>query len=81
MNLPVFDIFTPVKETGRLWTKKKLKTLAAELAKGLKKSDLNHFLVKKNQTRITQMDSQILSLYAKGMTTCEIVATFKAFRI
>lgn len=26
-------------------------------------------LIKKNQTHITQMDSQILSLYAKGMTT------------
>ncbi len=34
-------------------------------------------LIKKNQTRITQMDSQILSLHAKGMTTREIVATFK----
>lgn len=34
-------------------------------------------LIKKNQTRITQMDSQILSLYAKGMTTHEIVATFR----
>lgn len=34
-------------------------------------------LLKKHQTRITQMDSQILSLYAKGMTTREIVATFK----
>ncbi|WP_368265989.1 IS256 family transposase [Dickeya chrysanthemi] len=34
-------------------------------------------LIKKNQTRITQMDSQILSLYAKGMTTREIVATFQ----
>jgi putative transposase len=34
-------------------------------------------LIKKNQTRITQMDNQILSLYAKGMTTREIVATFK----
>ncbi|AXF75741.1 IS256 family transposase [Erwinia tracheiphila] len=34
-------------------------------------------LVKKNQTRITQMDSQILSLYAKGMITREIVDTFK----
>nr|CDS56682.1 hypothetical protein SYMBAF_160160 [Serratia symbiotica] len=31
--------------------------------------------IKKNQTRITQIDSQILSLYAKGMTTREIVAT------
>ncbi|WP_181892645.1 IS256 family transposase, partial [Pectobacterium parvum] len=34
-------------------------------------------LIKKNQTRITQMDSQILSLYAKGMAPREIVATFK----
>jgi putative transposase len=34
-------------------------------------------LIKKNQTRITHMDSQILSLYAKGMTTREITATFK----
>jgi len=34
-------------------------------------------LIRKNQTRITQMDRQILSLYAKGMTTREIVATFK----
>ncbi|EKR5136119.1 TPA: transposase [Escherichia coli] len=29
-------------------------------------------LVKKNQPRITGMDNQILSLYAKGMTTREI---------
>jgi len=28
-------------------------------------------LIKKNQTRITQVDNQILSLYAKGMTTRE----------
>lgn len=34
-------------------------------------------LFKKHQTRITQMGSQILSLNAKGMTTREIVATFK----
>lgn len=34
-------------------------------------------LIKKHQTRITRMDSQILSLYAKGMTNREIVATFK----
>ncbi|KEJ53683.1 transposase, Mutator family protein [Escherichia coli 3-020-07_S3_C2] len=34
-------------------------------------------LVKKNQTRITGMDSQILSLYAKGMTAREIAAAFK----
>ena len=34
-------------------------------------------LVKKHQTRLTQMDDQILSLYAKGMTTREIADTFK----
>lgn len=34
-------------------------------------------LIKKHQTRITQMDNQILFLYAKGMTTREIVTTFK----
>lgn len=34
-------------------------------------------LVKKQQTRFTSMDDKILSLYAKGMTTREIVVTFK----
>jgi len=34
-------------------------------------------LVKKNQTRFTSMDDKILSLYAKGMSTREIVATAK----
>lgn len=34
-------------------------------------------LVKKNQTRITGMDNQILSLCAKGMTTRKIAAAFK----
>ena len=34
-------------------------------------------LVKQHQTRLTAMDDKILSLYAKGMTTREIVATFK----
>ena len=34
-------------------------------------------LIKKQQTRFTSMDDKILSLYAKGMTTRDIVATFK----
>lgn len=34
-------------------------------------------LIKKHQTRMTHMDDQILSLYAKGMTNREIVAFFK----
>lgn len=33
--------------------------------------------IKKGQTRLTDFDSQILCLYAKGMTTREIVDTFK----
>ncbi|SPX22241.1 transposase [Escherichia coli] len=37
-------MFTPTPETGKLWTKIKLKALAAELAKGLKtEADLNQF--------------------------------------
>lgn len=34
-------------------------------------------LIKKGQTRITGMDDQILNLYAKGMSTRDIVATFE----
>ncbi|WP_062268145.1 IS256 family transposase [Endozoicomonas arenosclerae] len=34
-------------------------------------------LVKKRQTRFTSMDDKILHLYAKGMSTREIVAVFK----
>lgn len=34
-------------------------------------------LVKKHQTRFTSMDDKILSLYAKGMTTREIVDSFE----
>lgn len=34
-------------------------------------------IVKKNQTRFTSMDDKILYLYSKGMTTRDIVATFK----
>lgn len=34
-------------------------------------------LVRKNQTRLTRMDDQILTLYAKGLSTREIVEAFK----
>lgn len=34
-------------------------------------------LVRKNQTRLTTMDDQILTLYSKGLSTREIVQTFK----
>jgi putative transposase len=34
-------------------------------------------LIRKGQTRLTQFDDQILALYAKGMSTRDIVATFQ----
>ena len=34
-------------------------------------------IVRKGQTRLTQMDDQILTLYAKGLSTRDIVDTFK----
>ena len=34
-------------------------------------------IVKKGQTRLTRFDDKILSLYARGMTTRDIVSTFK----
>ena len=40
-------------------------------------SSFEPLLVKKNQTRFTSMDDKILYLYSKGMTTRDIVATFK----
>ena len=40
-------------------------------------SSFTPLLVKKQQTRFTTMDDKILSLYAKGMTTREIVACFE----
>jgi len=35
-------------------------------------------LLRKHQTRLTQMGDQILTLYAKGLSTREIVEAFKA---
>lgn len=42
-----------------------------------RQGDFEPQLVKKNQTRFTSMDDKILFLYAQGMTTREIVETFK----
>ncbi|HED5929888.1 TPA: transposase, partial [Escherichia coli] len=52
-----------------------LKKLSVEAA--LNAEMTHHPGYEKNQTRITGMDNQILSLYAKGMTTREIAAAFK----
>jgi len=42
-----------------------------------RQGDFEPQLVKKHQTRFTSMDDKILFLYAQGMTTREIVTTFK----
>ena len=42
-----------------------------------RQGDFEPQLVKKHQTRFTTMDDKILFLYAQGMTTREIVTTFK----
>ena len=39
--------------------------------------DFEPLIVEKGQTRLGAFDSQILSLYAKGMSTRDIVSTFK----
>lgn len=40
-------------------------------------SDFEPQIVQKGQRRLTVMDEQIMALYSKGMTTRDIVATFK----
>jgi len=42
-----------------------------------RKSTFEPQIIRKNQTRITEFDHQILTLYAKGMTTRDIAETFK----
>lgn len=42
-----------------------------------RESSFEPLIVKKGKTRLTSMDSQILSLYAKGMSTRDIVDAFK----
>ena len=61
-------------------TRKTLKTEAGQFELESPRDRYGSFdpkLVQKGQTRFTSMDDKILSLYAKGMTTREIVATFK----
>lgn len=61
-------------------TKKKLKSNVGEFEISTPRDREGNFepiLVKKRQSRLTQFDDQILSLYAKGMSTRDIVATFE----
>lgn len=61
-------------------TKKRLKTQHGEVEVATPRDRNATFdpqFVRKGQTRLTQMDDQILYLYGKGMTTREIVDAFK----
>ena len=61
-------------------TPKKLKGDFGEVDISTPRDRNNSFtpqLIKKNQTRITEFDQQILALYAKGMTTRDIADAFK----
>ncbi len=42
-----------------------------------RKSSFTPQLLRKGQTRLTEFDDQILALYAKGMSTRDIAATFE----
>jgi len=62
------------------FTKKKLKSNVGEVEISTPRDrtgDFEPIIVKKRQNRLTQFDDQILSLYAKGMSTRDIVATFE----
>lgn len=62
------------------YTPKTLKTDTAEIPLEIPRDRNAYFepqLVKKNQRRSGDLDSKILSLYAKGMTTRDISDTFK----
>lgn len=69
---------TPNSRNG--YTPKRLKTDDGTLDIDVPRDRDSSFepqLVRKHQTRFQSMDNKILSLYAKGMTTREIVETFK----
>ena len=62
------------------YSTKRLKGDHGEVELSVPRDRLSEFepqIVGKRQTRLTQFDDQILALYAKGMSTRDIVATFK----
>lgn len=70
----------PSDNTRNGYTQKTLKTDTSEIELDIPRDRDATFepqLVKKNQRRSEDLDSKILTLYAKGMTTRDIAATFK----
>lgn len=71
---------SPTENTRNGFSSKKLITEDGSFEVDIPRDRESSFepqLVKKQQTRFTSMDDKIHCLYAKGMTTREIVATFK----
>jgi len=68
------------KNSRNGFNKKKLKSNAGVIEISTPRDRDGNFepvIVKKRQSRLTQFDDQILSLYAKGMSTRDIVAMFE----
>jgi len=70
----------PAKNSRNGYTQKTLKTDTSEIPLDIPRDRDSTFepkLIKKNQRRSGDLDTKILSLYAKGMTTRDIADTFK----
>ena len=70
----------PSENTRNGYTQKTLKTDTSEIELNIPRDRAATFepqLVKKNQRRSGDLDTKILTLYAKGMTTRDITDTFK----
>ncbi len=70
----------PSSNSRNGYTQKTLKTDNAEIDLEIPRDRDSSFepqLIKKNQRRTSDLDSKILTLYAKGMTTRDIADTFK----
>ena len=81
LGYPKHGLFGQAQDNSRNgYTTKKLKGDHGQIEINTPRDRQSEFepqIVKKRQTRITGMDEQILCLYAKGMTTRDIVATFE----
>lgn len=70
----------PTSNSRNGYSQKTLKTDTAEIDLEIPRDRDSSFepkLIKKNQRRSEDLDTKILTLYAKGMTTRDIAATFK----
>jgi putative transposase len=80
LNQQTYDsLSNPLRNSRNGYSSKILKGDHGQFELQTPRDRLSNFepqMVKKRQTRITGMDDQILALYAKGMTTRDIIAAF-----